>query len=118
HRNYPVSVPPQVIADEVTGPQLVLRQADDGDRPGVVNDTLNRQRILVPRQIERLRRSGRAHTATPAAPTAPARANPCSRSQIKSSIVSMPTESRMVPGPTPAARSSSSFSWRCAVLPG
>ena len=30
----------------------------------------------------------------------------------------MPTDSRTVPGPTPAARSSSSLSWRCVVLPG
>ena len=38
------------------------------------------------------------------------RAKPCSRSQIKSSRASMPTERRIVPGPTPAARSSSSLS--------
>ena len=41
---------------------------------------------------------------------AAARAKPCPRSQMRSSTASMPTDSRMVPGPTPAARSSSSFS--------
>ena len=46
------------------------------------------------------------------------RAKPCSRSQIRSSIDSVPTESRIVPGPTPAARNSSSLSWRCVVLAG
>ena len=45
-------------------------------------------------------------------------AKPCSRSQIRSSTDSVPTDSRTVPGPTPAARSSSSLSWRCVVLAG
>ena len=40
---------------------------------------------------------------------APTRAKPCPRSQIRSPIDSMPTDSRIVPGPTPAARSSSSL---------
>src|ERR1700733_13539568 len=45
-------------------------------------------------------------------------ANPCSRSQTKSSTDSVPTESLIVPGPTPAASSSASLSWRCVVLAG
>ena len=45
-------------------------------------------------------------------------AKPCSRSQIRSSTDSRPTDSRTVPGPTPAAWSSSSLSWRWVVLAG
>ena len=44
------------------------------------------------------------HAVATSSPTAAAtRSKPCSRSQIRSSTDSVPTESRTVPGPTPAA---------------
>src|SRR5204863_2834088 len=90
-----------------------------------VDHALDRQRILIAHQIkggEIGRGRGHGHSdATPRvadAADAAIRAKPCSRSQIRSSIDSVPTDSRMVPGPTPAARSSSSLSCRCVVLAG
>ena len=105
-RNHAVPVTFEVVPDEIARAQLVFRQSDDGDGLRVVQDALDRQRILIAGHIER-----RAHRdATSLVADAAARAKPCSRSQIRSSIDSVPTESRMVPGPTPAALSSSSFS--------
>src|SRR4029077_12546167 len=113
HRDHPVAVPPQVVAHEVAGPQLVGRQAHDRDRLGGVEHALDRQRVLIPRQVEL------AHAGAPSLPAVAATsAKPCSRSQIRSSTDSVPTDSRTVPGPTPAARSSSSLSWRWVVLAG
>src|SRR5580692_7968373 len=111
HRDHAVAVPLEVVADEVAGPQLVVRQAHDRDRAGGVEHALDRHRVLVPREI------GHA-VATFFAAGAATRARPCSRSQIRSSTDSVPTDSRTVPGLTPAARSSSSLSWRCVVLAG
>ena len=84
-----------------------------------VEHALDRQRILIAARGRR-RRAGRARSyrRLRVAAAAAARAKPCSRSQIRSSTDSVPTDSRMVPGPTPAARSSSSFSCRCVVLAG
>src|SRR5688572_32674888 len=108
----------QVEADEVAGAQLVGRQADDGDGLCMVERALDRERVLIPGEIE-YRVACRTHdVATPLAVTAAARANPCSRSQIRSSTCSMPTDSLMVPGPTPAAFSSASLNCRCVVLAG
>src|SRR4029078_11454169 len=113
HRDHAVAVPFEVVADEVAGPQLVGSQAHDRDRLGRVEHALDRQRVLVPRQIEV------AHAVAPSWPAVAATsAKPCSRSQIRSSTDSVPTDSRTVPGPTPAARSSSSLNWRCVVLAG
>src|SRR5262249_39226509 len=104
--NHVISMPPQVVADEIAGAQLVLRQSDDGNRFGGVDHPLDRQGILIPGEVE-----CRAHRdAAPAAAAAATRANPCSRSQIRSSMASVPTDSLIVPGPTPAARNSSSLS--------
>src|SRR5262245_28521265 len=91
----------EVVADEVACAQLVARQPDDGDRARAVDDALDRQRILVSLELDHL-----------------TRASACSRSQIRSSTDSVPTESLIVPGRTPAASSSASLSWRCVVLAG
>src|SRR5690242_15597659 len=72
---------------------------------------LDLQGVLVPREIDHA-------VATFFPDVAATSANPCSRSQIRSATDSVPTDSRTVPGPTPAARSSSSLSWRCVVLAG
>ena len=55
HRDDAVAVPLQVVADEVARAQLVLRQPDDRDRLRVVEHALDRQRILIARQIEVMR---------------------------------------------------------------
>src|SRR6185437_7069875 len=112
HRDHVVAVPPEVVADEVAGPQLVLRQPHDRDRLRGVQHPLDLQRVLVPCQIEI------AHEAASEPTVAATRAKPCSRSQIRSSTDSRPTDNRTVPGLTPAARSSSSLSCRCVVLAG
>src|SRR5262249_6999668 len=113
HRDHAVVVPLEVVADEVTGPQFFVRQAHDRDRPGRVEPPLDRQRVLVPLEVEV------AHAVASSRPVVAATsAKPCSRSQIRSSTDSVPTDSRTVPGPTPAARSSSSLSCRCVVLAG
>src|SRR6185436_2384728 len=114
HGNHAVSMPLEVVADEVARAQLGLRQPDDGDGLRVVQDALDDQRILKRGEIE-----CRAHRdATSLSAEAAARAKPCSRSQIRSSTDSVLSDRRIVPGPTPAALSSSSFSWRCVVLAG
>src|SRR6201989_2265781 len=113
HRDHAVAVPFEVVADEIAGPQLVGGQAHDSDRLGRVEHALNRQRVLVPRQVEV------AHAVAPCwLAVAATSAKPWSRSQIRSSTDSVPTDSRTVPGPTPAARSSSSVNLRCVVLAG
>src|SRR5215467_10383778 len=111
HRDHAVAVPLEVVANEVAGPQFVAGQAHDRDRPGRVEHALDRQRVLVPAEI------GHA-VATFFPAVAATRAKPRSRSQIRSSTDSVPTDSRTVPGTMPAARSSSSPSWRCVVLAG
>src|SRR5580693_1282596 len=113
HGDHAVAVPLEVVADEVAGPQLVVREAHDRDRAGGMQHALDRQRILVPRQIDH-----GAAAFLPAPAVAATSAKPCCRSQIRSSTDSVPTDSRTVPGPTPAARSSSSPSCRCVVLAG
>src|SRR6202050_5030995 len=110
-RDHAVVVPLEVVTDEVAGPQLVVGQAHDRDRLGCVEYPLDRQRVLVPGEI------GHA-VATFFCAVAATSVKPCSRSQIRSSTDSVPTDSRTVPGPTPAARSSSSLSCRCVVLAG
>src|SRR5688572_25190239 len=102
HGNDFVAMPLEVVAHEVTRAKFVRRQPDDGNRLRVVEHALDDQRILISRQIHH------AVAASLAAPEA-ARANPCSRSQIRSSTDSVPTESLIVPGPTPAAASSASL---------
>src|SRR5688572_4777156 len=94
--------------------QLVFRQPDDGNRLCAEEYPLHDERILIPADVER---QGHRDDTSDVAETA-ARAKPCSRSQIRSSTSSVPTESRIVPGPTPAARSSSSASCLCVVLAG
>src|SRR5262249_10589790 len=111
HRDHAVAVPLEVVAHEVAGPQFVGRQAHGRDGPGVVEHALDRERVLVPPEIDHA-------DATFFPDVAATCANPCYRSQIRSSTDSVPTDSRTVPGPTPAARSSSSPSWRCVVLAG
>ena len=64
---------------------------------------LDRQRVLIALEL------GHRSTHRPSA---------CSRSQIRSSTDSVPTDNLTVPGPTPAASSSASLSWRCVVLAG
>src|SRR5690606_32636024 len=112
HRNHAIAVTAQIEADEVARAECVPGQADDRDRLRVQKDALDRQGILVAREIER-----RGHERTSVA-RARARAKPCSRSQIRSSASSIPTDSRIVPGRTPAARSSASTSCLCVVLAG
>src|SRR6476646_1469341 len=112
HRKDLIAMPTQVIADEIARAQFVRRQSDDRNGFRAVEHPLNGQRILIACEVERADRAGwdGCHTvATPLAAAVAARENPCSRSQIKSSTDSVPTDNRMVPGPTPAARSSSSF---------
>src|SRR6201991_1737636 len=104
-------MPLEVVADEVAGPQFVVRQAHDRDGLRGVHHPLDRRRVLVLREV------GHAVPAFTAAAAATC-AKPCFRSQIRSSTDSVPTDSRTVPGPTPEARSSSSPSWRCVVLAG
>src|SRR5690606_26196207 len=82
----------------------------DRDRLRAVNHALNRERILVTSQVD--------HAVALPGIAAATLAKPCSRSQIRSSTDSMPTDSRIVPGPTRAAFNSSPLSWRCDVLPG
>src|SRR5262245_10542984 len=108
-------MPLEVVADKVAGSQLVGRQAHDCDRPGCVEDSLDALRVLVAREIDHAV-AARCTAACPAVVATSAK--PCCRSQIRSSTDSVPTDSRTVPGPTPAARSSSSLSWRCVVLAG
>src|SRR3954470_12268341 len=113
HRDDAVAVAAQVEADEVARAQVIARQSDDGDGLRRVQHLLDRQRVLVAPDVER------RHRAVASVVDADAtRANPCPRSQIRSSTASIPTDSRIVPGPTPAARSSSSLNWRCVVLAG
>ena len=50
--NHAIAVALQVVADEIARTQLVARQPDDGNRLRVVEDALDRQRILVARQVE------------------------------------------------------------------
>src|SRR5271163_1623946 len=102
-RDNPVAVALEVEADEVAWAQRVRGQADDGDRVRAMEHALDRQRVLVSLEIQL------GHL-TPARPR--------SRSQIRSSTDSVPTESLIVPGRTPAAWSSASLSWRCVVLAG
>src|ERR1700730_2509849 len=112
-RDHLVAVALEVVADEVARPQLVARQAHDRDRLGGVQHALDRQRVLVLAEVEI------THGIVTLFPVVAATsAKPCSRSQIRSATDSVPTDSRTVPGPTPAARSSSSLSWRCVVLAG
>src|SRR5208283_4935078 len=111
HGDHAVAVALEVVANEVAGPQFVVRQAHDRDRLGGLEHALDRQRVLVLPEID--------HAVATFFPAVVAtRAKPCSRSQIRSSTDSVPTDSRTVPGRTPAARSSSSLSWRCVVLAG
>src|SRR6202044_3287744 len=112
----PVAVPLEVVADEVAGPQLVARQADDRDRLRGVQHPLDRHHVLVAAEVELRVHIGHAVAFFPA--VAATRLKPCSRSQMRSSTDSVPTDSRTVPAPTPAARSSSSLSWRWVVLAG
>src|ERR1700743_933181 len=112
-RDHLVAVPLEVVADEVARPQLVARQAHDRDRLGGVQHALDRQHVLVPAEVDI------GHAVVTLFPVVAATcAKPCSRSQSRSATDSVPTESRTVPGPTPAARSSSSLSWRWVVLAG
>ena len=91
----PVAVALEVEADEVAGAQRIRGETDDGDRACVVEQSLDRERILVPVEIQ-------VGHLTPA--------RPLSRSQIRSSTDSVPTDSLIVPGRTPAASSSASLS--------
>src|SRR5262245_1525209 len=107
HGYHAVAVPLHVEADEVARAQRVVRKTDDRDGLRVQQHALNRARVLVAREIEFV-----AHRVFSKWLVSLARANPCSRSQIRSSTSSIPTESRIVPGPTPAAASSCSSSCR------
>src|SRR6185436_20488364 len=107
-------MPLEIEPDEVARAQMVLRETDNGDGLRVVQHALDGERILVPGQIER----STHEEVTSLAEDAATLANPCSRSQIRSSIASVPTDNLIVPGPTPAARSSASSSCRCVVLAG
>src|SRR5262249_57835274 len=89
------------VTEEVASAELVGGEAAHGDRVRAVEDVLDRERVLVPLEPGHL-----------------ARSSACSRSQIRSSTDSVPTESLIVPGPTPAASSSASPSWRWVVLAG
>src|SRR3954462_3496002 len=111
HREHAVSVALEVVADEVAGPQLVAGEAHDRDRLRAVQHALDGERFLVGRQASHA-------VATVRSTAAAAPSKPCWRSHSRSSTDSVPTERRTVPGPTPAARSSSSLSWRCVVLAG
>src|ERR1700722_19487971 len=110
-RDHVVTVSLEVVADEVARPQLVVREAHDRDGLRGVEHPLDRHWVLIRREI--------GHGVASFVPTVAAtRANPRSRSQIRSSTDSVPTDSRTVPGPTPAASNSSSLSCRCVVLAG
>src|SRR4051812_38899332 len=103
-RDDPVTVALEVVADEVARPQLVGGQPDDRDRRRRVQDALDRGRVLVRLEVHQ------AALLT--------LVKPCSRSQIRSSALSVPTDSRTVPARTPEAASSASLSWRWVVLAG
>src|ERR1700722_1424015 len=112
HWHNTVSMPLQVEPDEIARAQVVARQPNDRDGLCTEQRRLDRQWILIAHKVKPI------HCPSLAGPDARARANPCSRSQIRSSVFSMPTESRIVPGRTPAAASSRSSSCRCVVLAG
>src|ERR1700728_2040764 len=117
HRDHPVAVPLEVVADEVACAQLIARQAHDRDRLRGVQHPLDRHHVLVAPEVELRVHIG--HDVTAFFPAVAAtRLKPCSRSQIRSSTDSAATATRTLPAPTPAARSSSSLSWRWVVLAG
>src|SRR6266542_2599773 len=112
HRNDAVAVAAQIEADEVARAQLARGKTDDRDRPRAREYRQDRERILPPVGDGGLTQ---AFTGVRIADTA---RRPTSRSSIRSSTDSRPTERRIVPAEMPAAVSSSSESWRCVVLAG
>src|SRR4029079_9465339 len=85
-REHLVAMALEVVADEVARAELVAGQSHDRDRPRAEEHTLDRQRVLVSGEIGHL-----------------PRAKACSRSQIRSSTDSVPTDTLTVPGRTTRA---------------
>src|SRR5580700_835464 len=96
----------QISKDEVAGPHRVGASADHEDYPAPVEQG---PEICVSRQD---------HFAAPAAVARAAALRPPSRSQIKSSTSSSPTDSRTMSGVTPALSISSSDNCACVVEAG
>src|SRR3954462_2029236 len=96
-----VAVTLQVVADEVARPQVIAREPHDRDCVRAGWSAWDGEGALVALEVRH-----------------PIRSSPCSRSQIRSSTDSVPTDSRIVTGPTPAASSSASLSCRWVVRAG